>query len=108
MNHQITSTTYDELFQIEDRLENEHVGYGMDFGYLFESAVKSVIAMPEAYPRAFDAPRNRRNIREYFIKRFNYRLLYIVYPNNVVFIGLIHAHRRPGSWTSRLRDLPKS
>ena len=105
MSHQITATTYDELFEIVDRLEYEHVGYGKDFGNLFESAVKSVMAMPEAYPRAFDAPRKRRNIREYFIKRFNYRLLYVVYPNEVVFIGLIHARRRPGSWTIRLKEL---
>ena len=106
MSHRITATTYDEFFEIEDRLENEHVGYGKDFGNLFESAVKSVIAMPEAYPRAFDAPRNRRNIREYFIKRFHYRLLYLVYPTEVVFFGLIHARRRPGSWTIRLKELP--
>ncbi len=103
MSHQITATTYDELFEIEERLEHEHVGYGKDFGNLFESAVKSVIAMPDAYTRAFDAPRKRWNIREYFIERFNYRLLYVAYPNEVIFIGLIHASRRPGSWTKRLK-----
>ena len=105
MSHQITATTYDELFEIVDRLEYEHVGYGKDFGNLFESAVKSVMAMPEAYPRAFDAPRRRRNIREVYIKRFKDRLLYLVYPTEVVFFGLIHARRRPGSWTIRLKEL---
>jgi hypothetical protein len=95
MNHQITGTTYQELIDIEERLEDEHCGYGKDFGDLFEAAVKSVLAMPEAYPRAFDAPRRRKNIREFYIKRFQYRLLYVVYPSEVVFFGLIQPAANP-------------
>ena len=105
MTYRILLMAREDVDDAHRRLNREHPGYGDSLLELVAQAIEAVLVLPKGYSLAFDAPRRRRNIREVYIKRFKYRLLYLVYPTEVVFFGLIHARRRPGSWTIRLKEL---
>jgi hypothetical protein len=105
MTYRILLMAREDVDEAQRRLNREHTGYGESLLELVAEAIEAVMVLPEGYSLAFDAPRLRRNIREVYIKRFKYSLLYLVYPTEIVFFGLIHARRKPGSWTNRLKEL---
>ena len=90
--------------EIEDRLESEQAGYGKAFTDLFEIAVKRIAESPRLYPRTEDGPRKPEN-REYYIKRFEYRMIYAVSDSELVILALVHARNRPKGWVRRIRDM---
>jgi hypothetical protein len=85
------------------RLESERTGYGVAFRSLFEKAVRAIASDPCFYPRTEDGP-EELGVREYFIERFEYRLLYRIDGEHVVFLALVHARNRPDSWVRRIAD----
>lgn len=91
-----------DIFDIESRLESEHVGFGIDFVRLVDIAIESLWNQPRFYPRTEDGPK-RLQTREYYIARFEYRVIYALGRNEIVVLGLVHARRKPGSWTGRLK-----
>jgi len=101
--HRIIARAYIDLVEAEDRLEREHPGYGREFGNLFEFAVRVATDSPQRYSLAFDSPNRKYEIREYHIARFEYRLIYALLPTEIVFLALVHARSKPGSWTGRLK-----
>lgn len=42
-------------------------------------------------------------VRRYLIDRFPYGLLYVVLPDVVTIVAVMHLHRRPGYWRGRLQ-----
>ncbi len=103
MTYRILLMAREDVDEAHHRLNREHTGYGDSLLELVAHAIEEVLLLPEGYSLAFDSPRHRRNIREFYIKRFKYRLLYLHYPTEIVFFGLIHARSKPGSWTKRLK-----
>ncbi len=104
MNLRYLDGAVQDIMQAQHRLEGEHPGYGVDFGELVDRAIISVRADPRFYPRTEDGPRNPEN-REYYIKRFEYRLIYAVTDSELVILALVHARNRPRGWVRRMRDL---
>lgn len=102
--YRITGGARQDALDAEDRLESEHAGYGPAFADEFRRGVLAAASQPLNYPKTFDGPR-RIETREYFIRRFNYRLIYAFDGAEVVFLAVQHAARRPGTWRHRLRDL---
>ena len=88
----------------EKRLDREHPGFGPAFTALFEQGILAAATNPAMYPRTTDGPK-KLETREYYIKRFKYRLIYVVQPNELVFVAVHHASRRPSSWVRRTRGL---
>lgn len=43
-----------------------------------------------------------RPVRSIRLKRFPYRLLYVVQPERVYVVAVMHLHRQPGYWQRRL------
>lgn len=102
MTFRITATALAEASEAEARLDFEQPGYGQDFIRLFGIAVREVEANPQMYPRTDDGPDDIET-REYFIRRFEYRVIYTLPdPDVIEVIGVVHARRKPGSWTRRL------
>jgi plasmid stabilization system protein ParE len=93
-----------DALEAEARLEGEHPGYGPAFTAEFHRGVLAAAANPAMYPTTADGPR-RLETREYYIKRFKYRLIYVVRPTEIVFVAVHHASRRPRSWIHRTRGL---
>jgi hypothetical protein len=102
--YRILYGTRRDALRAENRLEREHPGYGPAFANEFRSAVLAVLSQPQMYPRTADGP-EWLETREFFIQRFNYRVIYAFDGEEVVFVAVHHAHRRPGSWRRRLSDL---
>ncbi|MFO0806463.1 MAG: hypothetical protein U0791_25440 [Gemmataceae bacterium] len=75
---------------------------------VFESellrAVSTIGDYPRLQPRTEDGPEEPEN-REYFISRFEIRIIYAIWMNEAVIVALIHARQKPGRWRHRLTEL---
>lgn len=72
-----------------------------DLGRRFSAAVATAIADIESdpqRPRKFDG--KARKVR---IKRFPYAIIYWIDSDTIHVIGVMHLHRQPGYWHSRLK-----
>ena len=103
MNVYAAPSLHSEARRIESRLESEHVGYGSAFTDLLQEAVSSIISTPRLFSITEDGPHDEE-VREYFIARFKYRLIYTIEENDLVFIALAHAHQLPGKWIRRWNE----
>ena len=83
------------------RLEGEHPGYGLALADLFDAAVDAIRQGPRQHPRADDAPAGLE-VREVFIRRFDYRVLYLLAAEAATVLRVVHARRRPGTWAHGL------
>jgi hypothetical protein len=85
------------------RLESERRGFGNAFAREFGKALAAIGANPRMYGRTEDGPDEPEN-REYYIERFEYRVIYLVVNDEPVVVSLTHARKPPGSWLHRLPD----
>jgi hypothetical protein len=91
-----------EALAVERRLDSEQPGYGAEFIELFEAAVRAIGARPRFYPRTEDGP-DEVETREYYIERFEYRVIFLFSADDVVeVVALVHARSRPSTWIHRL------
>ncbi len=104
MNFRILPTALADAYDVADRLELEHGGYGLAFTDLFTTATADIIANPRLYPLTSDGPR-RPETRDYYIGRFRQRVIYALTATEIVILAVVHAHRRPRSWVTRLSEL---
>ena len=77
-------------------------GYGDEFKAEFAKAARAIMANPRQYALAEDGVPGRE-IREYFIKRFQQRVIYLMTGDDVLVVAVVHASRREGAWH---RNLP--
>ena len=76
--------------------EDQTQGLGLDFTLTVQRTYERVLAYP-----ASGAPFGRL-LRRVLVPKFPYGLLYRVEPDRVYIIAVMHLHRRPGYWRSRL------
>ncbi|WP_439630735.1 hypothetical protein [Gemmata sp.] len=76
--------------------------YGSAFQAEFGRAAAAVAAQPRLYPLVEDGVPGLE-IREFFIKRFNQRVIYLVSGEDVLVVAVVHADSPEGSWH---RNLP--
>ncbi len=80
------------------RFYEEHaVGLGGDFIREVEHTLAQIVANPEAGSVLAGTIRRR------LVRRFPYAALYQSEAENLSVIALMHLHRRPGYWISRVR-----
>jgi plasmid stabilization system protein ParE len=76
--------------------EGQTEGLGLDF----------IATVQRAYERLREFPRSGaqfgRRLRRLLVPKFPYGLLYRVEPNRIYIIAVMHLHRRPRYWRSRL------
>jgi plasmid stabilization system protein ParE len=86
----------DEFISAAQFYESETEGLGLDF----------VATVQRAYERLPEFPasgaRFGRRLRRLLVPKFPYGLLYRVEPERIFIIAVMHLHRRPGYWRSRL------
>jgi plasmid stabilization system protein ParE len=75
-------------------------------GAAFENEVEAAFARIAAAPRRYSPVEDGvpgREIREYFIERFQQRVIYLMNGDDVLVIAVVRATRREGAWH---RNLP--
>jgi len=72
-------------------------------GDQFRDEVDATLQRIEFWPHAWS--RASRRARMCRTKRFPYIVVYVPRANDIVVIAVMHAHRRPGYWKKRLKDL---
>jgi len=75
--------------------------YGRAFTRDFKLATKRIAANPRSYSPAEDGIEGLE-VREYFIERFEQRVLDVMSDSVVSIVAVVHVSRREGSWRRRL------
>ena len=94
----------DDIRRSAARLESEQRGFGAAFTREFKKAAASIRANPRMHGRTEDGPDHPEN-REYFIERFEYRVVYAIVDEEAVIVAVTHARKPPGRWLNRLTDI---
>jgi hypothetical protein len=86
----------DEFVSAAQFYEHETEGLGLEF----------IATVQHAYERLSESPTSGapfgRKLRRLLLPKFPYGLLYRVEPARIYIIAVMHLHRRPGYWRSRL------
>ncbi len=72
---------------------------GLDLGLRFFQEIETVIAEVKSAPRRFrkfDPPAHR-----HFSNRFPYAVIYLIEPDHIWIVAVMHLHRAPGYWRER-------
>ena len=93
-----------DAYRAGDRLNREQCGFGTRFAAEMRKAVATIRAIPRICPLTEDGPAEPEN-REYFIRLFNYRVIFAIWNNEAVIVAVIHAARPPGIWVPRLDEI---
>jgi len=76
--------------------ERQADGLGLDFILTVQHTYERLLAFP-----ASGSPFGRR-LRRVLVPKFPYGLLYRVEPERIYVVAVMHLHRRPAYWRSRL------
>ena len=86
----------DEFISAAQFYERQTEGLGLDF----------IMTVVQTYERLLEFPASGspfgRQLRRLLVPKFPYGLLYRVEPERIYIIAVMHLHRRPGYWRSRL------
>jgi len=85
-----------EFFEAIDYLNSESEG----LGYEFAAEVRSTLERITQYPNAWH-PLSQRT-RRCRTKRFPYSIIYQIRPDIILVVAIMHMHRDPTTWKSRL------
>ena len=76
--------------------DDQESGLGVDFIDEMNKGFKQIGKHPEAWPLIDEG------IRAYQIKRFGFRIIYCVTPDEVIVLAVCHCARQPRYWIDRL------
>ena len=86
----------DEFISAAQFYESQTAGLGLDFILTVQHTYERLLECPASGP-----PFGRR-LRRLLVPTFPYGLLYRVEPERIYIVAVMHLHRRPGYWRSRL------
>lgn len=72
-------------------------GLGQRFIEAIEHAIQHIIEKPEQRKPL------EKDVRRYLTRVFPYAILYSIEPNYILIIAVMHCHREPGYWKTRIR-----
>ena len=75
--------------------ENQRVGLGQDFLLCIEECLSKIERNPKHYKNIY------KELRRIAVRRFPYRILYLVQNNLVIVTAVFHARKDPQAWESR-------
>lgn len=96
MKLEFTDDARRDLFNAQDHYENEREGLGRAFIEEMDRLAAQIAAMPMRFPAASNAP-----VRRARGKRFPYQLLFHVFDDVVLIVGVLHEHQHPDTWKER-------
>jgi len=96
MKYSFLEPAKEEFEEAVSYYENQREGLGSDFA----QEVSATIARIQNYPDAW--PRLSRNTRYCKTRRFPYGMIYTIRGGEILIVAVMHLHRRPGYWKTRL------
>ena len=85
-----------EFLEAVAHYESCHPGLGERFIESINSALESLSGNPHAWAEI------EQDIRRKLTRVFPYALLYAIEPERVLVVAVMHCHKEPGYWRSRL------
>jgi len=76
--------------------ESRREGLGRGFQLAVDEAFDRIQLNPFAYPKV------EGEVRRAVLKRFPYNIFYLIRDNDVIVLGVIHGHRDPQVWKSKI------
>ena len=76
--------------------EDQRPGLGIEFVLELDAAIERAALNPEAYAIQY------QGARRVLIRRFPYSVYYLVDAGAIEIFGVLHQHRIPRAWQSRL------
>lgn len=98
----ITASARTEIISITDWYDRQPEQYGDEFLREFERATVAIGESPRLYSPAYDS-RPGHEDREYFIARFEQRVIYTIVEEIAHVLTVAHATQREGRWHRRVR-----
>ena len=96
MNVEFLHPAEREFFEAIDYLNSEGEGLGYEFAIEVQRTIERIIQYPNAWHQLSKRTRRCRT------KRFPYSIIYQIRPNLILIIAVMHMHRDPIHWKSRL------
>jgi hypothetical protein len=87
---------YEEMIQSALFYEGKSEGLGSDFLAAVEEITRRIEKLPEA------GLIDRDNIRKRLVSGFPFTILYEVQPDRIFIAAVMHQHRRPRYWQTRV------
>jgi toxin ParE1/3/4 len=76
--------------------ETHQPGLGQRFIQSVEAAITGIDENPEAWAEI------EQDVRRKLTRVFPYALLYTIEPENILIVAVMHCHKEPGYWRSRV------
>lgn len=88
---------YDEMLESARFFEEKSPGLGSDLISAVQESTHRISDFPES------GPIEKGSIRKCLVRGFPFTLLYEVSHNLIFIVAVMHQHRRPGYWTTRVK-----
>jgi toxin ParE1/3/4 len=95
----ISKQALQEIEEAAQWYEMEVAGLGLQFVTAFETSITTILKNPTAYT----AIASKSSIRRFLIKRFSYKIFFVIVPTGIHVLAVIHAHRSKRFMRRRLR-----
>jgi plasmid stabilization system protein ParE len=79
--------------------EDKRNGLGYDFLLQVDAGIRFIERNPEIYPTGY------RGTRKHLIKRFPYKIIYLVEEQRIIILGVLHGKRSPRVVEKRSRNI---
>jgi plasmid stabilization system protein ParE len=101
MNPRLLPQARDDVADIVDRLDQQPTRLGIQFRAALNALIARLLQFPRMYQEVSRLPRGRE-VREAYLRRFQYLVHYEVTVTEIVILSVTHAHRRSARWRRRL------
>ncbi len=89
----------DDLKEAFSWYEDKRTGLGYDFLLQVDAGISFINRNPEVHPIEY------KGTRKHVIKRFPYKIIYLVEEENIIILAVIHGKRRPDLIKKRIDSI---
>ena len=97
MNYSFHPQAQVELEQAIEYYESCQEGLGYDFAIEVHATIQNIVNFPATWPKL------QSGIRRCLVRRFPYGVLYSMEPGGILILAVMHLHRSPDYWNSRMQ-----
>ena len=89
----------DDLEEAFSWYEDKRTGLGYDFLLQVDAGINFINRNPEIHPTEYNGT------RKHLIKRFPYKIIYLVEKEEIIILAVIHGKRRPDLIKKRINSI---